>query len=596
MRTSTTITLNVADLLGAVEGTKVYDLTTTYTAGAVLGVEATTTNIPMGTAIVNQLINTTNVVQAVTYNFRYRLHDPRNGGIAFCDHGVDTTITVYVNPTPRFTVTIADTIVCDSTTITLNVADLLGAVEGTKVYDLTTTYTAGAVLGVEATTTNIPMGTAIVDQLINTTNVVQAVTYNFRYRLNDPRNGGIAFCDHGVDTTITVYVNPTPRFTVTIADTIVCDSTTITLNVADLLGAVEGTKVYDLTTTYTAGAVLGVEATTTNIPMGTAIVDQLINTTNVVQAVTYNFRYRLNDPRNGGIAFCDHGVDTTITVYVNPTPRFTVTIADTIVCDSTTITLNVADLLGAVEGTKVYDLTTTYTAGAVLGVEATTTDIPMGTAIVNQLINTTNVVQAVTYNFRYRLNDPRNGGIAFCDHGVDTTITVYVNPTPRFTVTIADTIVCDSTTITLNVADLLGAVEGTKVYDLTTTYTAGAVLGVEATRRTYQWVQLSSDQLINTTNVVQAVTYNFRYRLNDPRNGGIAFCDHGVDTTITVYVNPTPRFTVTIADTIVCDSTTITLNVADLLGAVEGTKVYDLTTTYNGRQLYGSSHQTDSTQ
>ena len=104
--------------------------------------------------------------------------------------------------------------------------------------------------------------------------------------------------------------------------------------------------------------------------MGTAIVDQLINTTNVVQAVTYNFRYRLNDPRNGGIAFCDHGVDTTITVYVNPTPRFTVSIADTIVCDSTTITLNVADLLGAVEGTKVYDLTTTYTAGAVLGSRA----------------------------------------------------------------------------------------------------------------------------------------------------------------------------------------------------------------------------------
>ena len=101
--------------------------------------------------------------------------------------------------------------------------------------------------------------------------------------------------------------------------------------------------------------------------MGTAIVDQLINTTNVVQAVTYNFRYRLNDPRNGGIAFCDHGVDTTITVYVNPTPRFTVTIADTIVCDSTTITLNVADLLGAVEGTKVYDLTTTYTAGRCTG-------------------------------------------------------------------------------------------------------------------------------------------------------------------------------------------------------------------------------------
>ena len=133
---------------------------------------------------------------------------------------------------------------------------------------------------------------------------------------------------------------------------------------------------------------------------------------------------------------------------------------------------------------------------------------------------------------------------------------------------IADTIVCDSTTITLDVTDLLGnALGATRFMILPPTYNTAALSG-----STGRWSVRNhgdvTDQLINLTHEVQTVIYNFRYRLNDSRNGGIPFCDHGVDTTITVYVNPTPRFTVKIADTIVCDSTTITLDVTDLLGTV----------------------------
>ena len=68
----------------------------------------------------------------------------------FCDHGIDTTITVWVNPTPRFTVTVDDTIVCDSSTVLLDVTDGLGPVQGTKLYHLSTSYTPGMVTGVQA--------------------------------------------------------------------------------------------------------------------------------------------------------------------------------------------------------------------------------------------------------------------------------------------------------------------------------------------------------------------------------------------------------------------------------------------------------------
>ena len=79
-----------------------------------------------------------------------------------------------------------------------------------------------------------------------------------------------------------------------------------------------------------------------------------------------------------------------------------------------------------------------------------------------------------------------------------------------------------------------------------------AVTGVQADGQ-YAITEHVTDQLINLTHEVQTVTYNFRYRLNDTRNGGIPFCDHGVDTTITVYVNPTHALRVEIADTIVCE-------------------------------------------
>ena len=569
---SSTITFNVTDLLGDVLGDKVYDLATNQ-SGGITGIQPDG-QYNMPDDVTDQLINTTNEVQTVTYNFRYRLNDSRNGGAPFCDHGIDTSITIYVNPTPDFTVTVADTIVCDSTTITLDVADLLGAVQGDKVYDLSTSQ-SGGIDGIQPDG-QYDMPVDVVDQLINTTSEVQSVTYYFRYRLNDSRNGGAPFCDHGIDTSITIYVNPTPEFTVEVADTVVCDSSTITFNVTDLLGDVLGDKVYDLATNQ-SGGITGIQPDG-QYNMPDDVTDQLINTTNEVQTVTYNFRYRLNDSRNGGAPFCDHGIDTSITIYVNPTPDFTVTVADTIVCDSTTITLDVADLLGAVQGDKVYDLSTSQ-SGGIDGIQPDGQyDMPVD--VVDQLINTTSEVQSVTYYFRYRLNDSRNGGAPFCDHGIDTSITIYVNPTPEFTVEVADTVVCDSSTITFNVTDLLGDVLGDKVYDLATNQ-SGGITGIQPDGQ-YNMPDDVTDQLINTTKEVQTVTYNFRYRLNDSRNGGAPFCDHGIDTSITIYVNPTPDFTVTVADTIVCDSTIVTLDVTDLLGAVQGDKVYDLITSQSG--------------
>ena len=547
---------------------------------------------PAGQDITNQLINPTNSVQAVTYLFKARIRDDRPGHIGnFCDQGGDTTIVIYVNPTARLSVSVPDTVVCDSSTVTITVNDLNGNVAGgtTKVYQLTTTN-PGGVLNVQPNG-EYPAGQDITNQLINPTNSVQAVTYLFKARIRDDRPGHIGnFCDQGGDTTIVIYVNPTPRLSVSVPDTVVCDSSTVTITVNDLNGNVAGgtTKVYQLTTTN-PGGVLNVQPNG-EYPAGQDITNQLINPTNSVQAVTYLFKARIRDDRPGHIGnFCDQGGDTTIVIYVQPTARLSVSVPDTVVCDSSTVTITVNDLNGNVAGgtTKVYQLTTTN-PGGVLNVQPNG-EYPAGQDITNQLINPTNSVQAVTYLFKARIRDDRPGHVGnFCDQGGDTTIVIYVNPTARLSVSVPDTVVCDSSTVTITVNDLNGNVAGgtTKVYQLTTT-NPGGVLNVQPNGE-YPAGQDITNQLINPTNSVQAVTYLFKARIRDDRPGHIGnFCDQGGDTTIVIYVNPTPRLSVSVPDTVVCDSSTVTITVNDLNGNVAGgtTKVYQLTTTNPGGVL-----------
>ncbi|MFN8206906.1 MAG: PKD-like domain-containing protein [Bacteroidales bacterium] len=301
---SSLVTFTVASLNGITKGAKKYLLTTAYDPLKIQNVEPDGEK-STGTGFSDLLVNLTNGVQWVEYRFRAFIgNHPAN-----CGSGTDTTIRIYVNPTPRLSVSIPDTIICDSSDVNITVNDGLLGVQGTKVYQLTTTDAGGNVLGVQASG-EYTADLDISDNLINLTNQVQVVTYTFRPRINDPRNGGIPFCDNGKDTTLTIYVNPTPRMSVSVPDTIICDSSDVNITVNDGLLGVQGTKVYQLTTTDAGGNVLGVQASG-EYAADLDISDNLINLTNQVQVVTYTFRPRIDDPRNGGIPFCDNGKDTT---------------------------------------------------------------------------------------------------------------------------------------------------------------------------------------------------------------------------------------------------------------------------------------------
>ena len=100
------------------------------------------------------------------------------------------------------------------------------------------------------------------------------------------------------------------------ADDTLCNNGSTTFTVTNP-NTQRGLWRYDLDVTYPAG-VSGLLTDQNNLTLG-SIAETLVNTTLDVQAVTYRFTPHIN-PSDGGPE-CGSGVDTLITIYVNPTPR-----------------------------------------------------------------------------------------------------------------------------------------------------------------------------------------------------------------------------------------------------------------------------------
>ncbi|NLI25034.1 MAG: hypothetical protein GX419_10050, partial [Bacteroidales bacterium] len=141
--------------------------------------------------------------------------------------------------------------------------------------------TSNAITGYSDSPLNgIPVSDSIHQQLVNTDTIVHSIIYVITPWTTYSDSG--LHCQGDRDS-IRIFVNPTPRLSVSVPDTILCDSSTLIITVNDLNGPVQGTKVYQLTTTN-LGGVIGVTSSG-EYPAGTDIVDQLINPTNQVQTV-----------------------------------------------------------------------------------------------------------------------------------------------------------------------------------------------------------------------------------------------------------------------------------------------------------------------
>jgi len=385
----------------------------------------------------------------------------------------------------------------------------------------------------------------LTDDLTNSGNDVQTVTYIFTPHI-DPGDGG-GECGDGLPVIISIEINPQPRIAVTADDDVLCYEGDAAFNVTNLntVNAI-GTWRYDVSVVYPGGVTGDWTAGLTNQTATgiAALTDDLTNTTNDVQTVTYTFSPHI-DPGDGG-GECGDGVPEIFMIYINPEPLLTVSVTDTIWCDSSTVNITVNDLTNSVVGTKVYQLESTDAGGNVVGVQLTG-EYVAGLDIINQLINLTDKYQDIRYSFRARIKDTRPGhsGDYFdCSHDVDTTLTIHLNPTPRISnITLAkgelSDFYCNDSSITVNInSPTVPYQTGELYYNLTTQDSLVDRVWSDG-NYPFSSGRASFDDVLhnNHDSDVLDVTYRFDPWIRDTRM--IQDCHRGVDSSLIVHVAAT---------------------------------------------------------
>jgi len=564
-------------------GTWVYDIEVDIPSG-IINASGGTGLFP-GDFDQSGLMNTDTMALTVIYRFIPRIINV-SGTISECKHGIIQEVRIIVNPQPRIFVNyLPDTIICYNEGISFNPTTGNGYVQGNWVYDVLITDISDAG-SIEGENGGFDLSEEIFNQdIINTSLGVQWIEYTFVPKIKDVKIDK-EYCENGVARIIKVYLNPQPGIIVTTnPDTIICDNEGVDFDVQTNNTSWIGELKYDVRyVASNSSAFINVSDDTdrelliipSNYPQNT-----IQNISDSLQYIDYSFIPKIKDPRSGR-DYCEDGVIQTIRIWVNPRPKLQVLISDTIYCDTSTLVFNFESLNGPVFGDKVYRVEIDYEPGAV-----SNTYIP-GQYLMNDLdlfsddlVNNTDSLQKIIYTIRPRFMDPKgNNPSEYCENGFDTTITIYLNPTPRMTVIPEFDIYCDSSEILLELISGNPTHTGEKYYYLESSHT-GDISGISPDG--YYPLSDITDFLINNVIHMQTVTYRLTPVFRDYRNRGVdEYCASGIRETVTLTINPTPiiQASIPFEDTVMCNNSSVEFSFfnAQITTGVIG---YKLSTSYH---------------
>jgi hypothetical protein len=177
-----------------------------------------------------------------------------------------------------------DLVLCYDGTAEFNITNLNTVNAGGQwLYDVTVNYPAGVTGDWTAGLLNQSV-LNLSDNLLNSTNDVQIVTYTFTPKID--RGGARPLCEDGVAVVIEIEVNPRPRIDVS-TDLVLCYDGTAEFNITNLNTVNAGGQwLYDVTVNYPAGVTGDWTAGLLNQSV-LNLSDNLLNSTNDVQIVTY---------------------------------------------------------------------------------------------------------------------------------------------------------------------------------------------------------------------------------------------------------------------------------------------------------------------
>jgi hypothetical protein len=513
--TSTLILINTTTQNGVVV------LDSIRKTGNILGNTTPGVTFVDGDQITDNLTNGTNSPQTITYYFSARA----NG----CINAIDIdSAKVVVIPAPELVITNNQPEVCP---INKTDIDLYSPTADAEV-ELTNITIIPDATGVSNFS---PIGTIwaggptelvakIADSLINSSDVIQTITYDLRISAN----GFTATTNK----TVSVEIRPNPQMSLSNNNPNILSntSTDIFINTPTENGQVE------LSAIDKDEDILGNTSAGVAFTDGNRINDVLVNNSDTILSISYIFRATANT--------CINPDTDTVSVTVNPIPNFTITNALPILCPEQKSDFEVTSPTANAE----ISLTAVQIApnpSGVTGFTTPTTWMGDGSGLVlrfeDDLENLTDTIQTVTYEFDIEAN-----GFA----GTETkTVSVEVNPLPRQVITNNQPVVNvdTKTDILINTTTENGGALLSKVIK------DAGIVGNTTSGVVFSDSDRIEDELVNQTDNVLTIKYVF----NATANG----CENSETDMAIVEVNPNPRLTIANNKPIICSGETVDIQI-----------------------------------
>jgi hypothetical protein len=513
--TSTLILINTTTQNGVVV------LDSIRKTGNILGNTTPGVTFVDGDQITDNLTNGTNSPQTITYYFSARA----NGCIN--ESKIDIAKVVVI-PAPELVITNNQPEVCP---INKTDIDLYSPTADAEVELINITISPDAT----EVSNFSPIGTIwaggptelvakIADSLINSSDVIQTITYDLRISAN----GFTATTNK----TVSVEIRPNPQMSLSNNNPNILSntSTDIIINTPTQNGQVK------LSAIDKDERILGNTSAGVDFSNGNQINDELVNNSDTILSISYIFRATANT--------CINPDTETVSVTVNPIPKFTITNASPILCTEQQSDFEVTSPTAYAEISLIAVQIAPNPSG-VTGFTTPATWTGDGSGLVlkfeDDLENLTDTIQTVTYEFGIVAN-----GFA----GTETkTVSVEVNPLPRQVITNSQRVVNvdTKTDILINTTTENGGALLSKVIK------DAGIVGNTTSGVVFSDSDRIEDELVNQTDNVLTIKYVFKATANG--------CENSETDTAIVDVNPNPRLTIANNKPIICSGETVDIQI-----------------------------------
>ncbi len=507
-----------------------------------------------------------------------------NGNTVATDNGAnETTVVSPASPTVS-TVSSANVMLSDGTTVLTDTADLEGAFNPSGSITFTLTLNGNAVAGATQTDTVTGDGTYGASYELPTSGTV-AGTYLWSAMYSGDDNNQSAN-DNGTNET-TVASPAAPALTTTAStNAMLGNGTTVLTDMADLEGAYNPTGTITFTLTLNGNAVAGATQTDTVTGDGTYTANYTLPSSGTV-AGAYLWLATYNGDSNNQSA-TDDGTNETTSVS-DAAPIISTTASSNVMLGNGATTLSdSADLEGAYDPTGTITFTLTLNGNTVAGATQTDTVTANGTYGASYALPTTGTVVG-TYLWAATYNGDGNNQAAVDNGANESTVVSAAAPTISTTAS-SNVTLGNGTTILTDSADLEGAYNPTGTITFTLTLNGNAVAGATQTDTVTGDGVYHASYTLSTSPTV-AGTYLWLATYNGDGNNKTAIDNGANETTVVTCASPTVA-TVASGNVTLGNSSTTLTDTATLAGAYKPTGTITFTLTLNGNAVAGAT-QTD---